>query len=106
MTLVDDFTRATWVFILKSKSEVYQCFVIFSNMLKKHFEINIKYIRSDNRTEFLNTNMKTFTDNNGILHQTSCVRNLQQNGVWERKHRQILNVMRPLLFQSGLPLKN
>lgn len=86
LIVVDDFTRATWVFLLKPKGEVYQCFGIFYNMLKNHFETNNRYIRSDNRSDLLNSRMKTFTKDNGILHQTSCVHSLQQNGVVDRKH--------------------
>ena len=29
LTIVDDFTRATWVFLLKSKEEVFQSYVVF-----------------------------------------------------------------------------
>ena len=105
LTIVDDFTRATWIYLLKSKDEVIFKFISFSNILKNQFGINIKMIRSDNGTEFLNNKMESFCIDNGIMHQTSCVGTPQQNGVVERKHRHILNVARSLVFQSGLPLK-
>ncbi|KAL4580545.1 hypothetical protein LXL04_016743 [Taraxacum kok-saghyz] len=105
LTVVDDFTRATWIYLLKSKEEVYDNFVNFSNILKNQFGCNIKIVRSDNGTEFLNKKMDLFCNDNGIIHQTSCVNTPQQNGVVERKHRHILNVARSLVFQSGMPLK-
>nr|KAJ0213000.1 hypothetical protein LSAT_V11C400157850 [Lactuca sativa] len=105
LTIVDDFTRATWVYLLKSKDEVYECVMLFFNILLNQFEVKIKTVKSDNGTEFLNNKMRHLFESKGIIHQTSCVHTPQQNGVVERKHRHILNVARSLIFQSGLPLK-
>jgi len=71
LTIVDDYSRYTWVFPLKQKSEVVKIlknFVVFS---QTQFETAIKGIRSDNETEFFMTNF--FFINKGIIHQTSCV---------------------------------
>ena len=100
LTVLDDFTRFTWVFLLKSKSEApgkLQNFVIF---VKVHFNAQIKFIRSDNGPEF---KLDAFYASKGIIHQTSCRETPQQNGRVERKHQHILNVGRALLFQSHLP---
>lgn len=105
LTIVDDFTRATWVYLLESKEEVFNCVVSFSNVLINQFGAKIKVFRSDNGTEFINNRMKMFCNDKGILHQTTCAYTPQQNGVVERKHRHILNVARSLLFEAGLPLK-
>ncbi|XP_071728721.1 uncharacterized protein [Rutidosis leptorrhynchoides] len=100
LTVVDDYTRAVWVFLLKSKEEV--CFYVelFHEQLFTQFQKRIKMIRSDNGSEFLNTNMTNFTIKNGIIHLTSCVYTPQQNGIVERKHRHLLNVARSLMFQG------
>ena len=39
----------------------------------------------------------------GIIHQTSYVETPEQNGIVKRKHQQLLNVTRALLFQANLP---
>lgn len=94
LTIVDDFTRAMWVFLIKSKEEVFESYVTFFKMLTKQFQVNIKIIRSDNGTEFTNLHVKAFNENNGIVHQTSCVYTPQKNRVVERKHKHILNIAR------------
>lgn len=106
LTIVDDYTQATWLYLMKSKDEVYHWINIFFNILKNQFNKSIKIMRTDNGTEFVNQRLKSFLENNGIIHQTTCVYTPQQNGVVERKHRHLLNVARSLLFQSGLPLKH
>ncbi|KAI3688864.1 hypothetical protein L2E82_46759 [Cichorium intybus] len=105
LTVVDDFTRATWVYLLKSKDEVFSSVFSLFKILQNQFGIKVKVIRSDNGTEFINNRMKMFCTNEGIVHQTTCAYTPQQNGVVERKHRHILNVARSLIFEAGLPFK-
>nr|XP_043624691.1 uncharacterized protein LOC122596185 [Erigeron canadensis] len=57
LTIVDDFSRAVWVFLLKSKDEVYENIVNFVSLIKNQFDKNIKCFRSDNGTEFINHRM-------------------------------------------------
>ncbi|KAL2239042.1 UNVERIFIED_CONTAM: Retrovirus-related Pol polyprotein from transposon RE2 [Sesamum indicum] len=105
LTILDDHSRSLWTFLLKQKSQVVSVLKSFVSMVKTQFSRKIKVIRSDNGSEFLNNNCQTFCLEMGILHQTSCTYSPQQNGRIERKHRQLLNVARALLFQASLPLK-
>lgn len=52
----------------------------FVQLIKTQFNTNIKIIRSDNCTEFVNNNLQQFFLSAGILHQTSCSHTPQQNG--------------------------
>ncbi|GJX21457.1 putative RNA-directed DNA polymerase, partial [Tanacetum coccineum] len=104
LTIVDDFSRSVWVYLLKSKDEVYNMFVNFYKLILTQFEKKIKTVRSDNGTEFVNSKMIEFFNSMGIVHQTSCAYTPQQNGIAERKHRHLLNVARSLMFQEGIPL--
>ncbi|XP_073098866.1 uncharacterized protein [Elaeis guineensis] len=104
LTIVDDCTRATWVYLLQRKFEAYQCFVNFHAMVKNHFDANIKHIRSDNAQEFVAGPLKSHLLEHGIISQTSCVGTPEQNGMVERKHRHLLNVARALRFQANLPV--
>lgn len=102
ITLVDDHSRATWVVLLKEKSQVAGVLKIFIIMAENQFNKKVKCVRSDNGTEFTNSSCRELFDENEIQHQTSCVYSPQQNRVVERRHRTILNMARSLLFQSGM----
>jgi len=70
---------------------------------KTQFHTQVQVIRLDNGQEFGDHHAITFYAKEGILHQTSCVNTLQQNGIVERKHKHLLEVARALMFQSKVP---
>ena len=74
-------------------------------MIKTQFDSYVKIVRSDNGTEFLNSQCRNLFNHLGILHQSSCPHTPQQNGVVERKHRHILNIARAIRFQAHLPIR-
>ena len=47
--------------------------------------------------------MKAFCEENGILHEFSAARTLQQNGVVERKNISLIEAPRTMLEESKLP---
>jgi transposase InsO family protein len=102
LTIVDDFSRAVWVYLMSAKSEVGQIIKDFCSMVQTQFHKQVKILRSDNGHEF--TCLHRFYAEKGMLHQTSCVDTPQQNGRVERKHQHLLNVARALRFQANLPL--
>lgn len=103
LIIVDDYSRAVWVYLLINKAEVFRTMRAFFSMVKRQFNKCVKVVRSDNGTEFIY--MKDYFLEQGIIFQTSCVGKPQQNGRVERKHRHILNVARALRFQGHLPIK-
>ena len=101
LTLVDDCTRVTWIYMLKNKSDVSTVFPAFLNLVSTQFDKKIKAIRSDNAPELAFPNIVAETS---MIHYFSCPYTPQQNSVVERKHQHLLNVARSLLFQSNVPL--
>jgi hypothetical protein len=52
LTIVDDYTRFTWVYLMQYKSQTSSIIQSFSNMVQTQFHTKMKCIRSDNGTEF------------------------------------------------------
>lgn len=106
LTIVDDFSRATWTHLLSTKSNVFTLLKSFIFLVQNQFHSSIQTLRSDNAFELgSSTEVVSFFSAQGILHQTSCPHTPQQNGVVERKHKHLLETARSLLFQSKLPVK-
>ena len=73
-------------------------------MLKlRQFNVTVNILRSDNAKKYFFDPFQTFINQNGILHQSSCVDTPSQNGVAERKSRHLLETALALLFQMKVP---
>lgn len=103
VTFIDDCTRVTWVFLLKHKSDVSSVLPSFLLMIKNQFGVNIKRLRSDNARDYFNQTLTSYCQKEGIIHESSCVKTPQQNGVAERKNGHLLDQTRALLFQRNVP---
>ncbi|KAF7821898.1 Retrovirus-related Pol polyprotein from transposon TNT 1-94 [Senna tora] len=64
LTIVDDYSRVTWTFLLRNKSQVPQTLENFLNQVQKQYEKPVKIIRTDNGTEFLNKDCENIFDEN------------------------------------------
>jgi Integrase core domain/GAG-pre-integrase domain len=73
MIFIDDYSRTTWLYLMKNKSEVFSHFQTFLNLVETQFNKKIKILRTDNGTEFINQNFSNYLKQKGILHQTFCV---------------------------------
>ncbi|KAM2632205.1 hypothetical protein EV1_022967 [Malus domestica] len=103
LLIVDDFSKYSWLFPLKVKSQVYSTFVIFKNYVENLTGNKIKTVRSDSGGEFVSSSFKSYLHTHGILHQLSCPHTPEQNGCVERKHRHLVETARTLLVQSHVP---
>ncbi|KAK4391658.1 Retrovirus-related Pol polyprotein from transposon RE2 [Sesamum angolense] len=103
ITFIDDYSRMTWVYLLKDRSQVPTIITSFYNEIYTQFSVNIRILRTDNALEFVQKSVSDFCNSKGILHQTSCPYTSQQNGVAERKHRHLLDVARTIMTHMHVP---
>jgi transposase InsO family protein len=85
------------VFFLEDKSQTQETLKGFLRRAQNEFGLRIKKIRSDNGTEFKNSQIEGFLEEEGIKHELSSLYTPQQNGVVERKNRTLLDMARTML---------
>nr|GEU37323.1 Gag-Pol polyprotein [Tanacetum cinerariifolium] len=98
LVIVDDYYRFTWVKILRSKDETPE--VVIKVVQQIHVGLNktVRYIRTDNGTEFVNQTLTEYYERLGIFHQKIVPRTPQQNGVVERRNRTLVEATRTMLI--------
>jgi transposase InsO family protein len=85
------------VFFLQDKSETHEVLKKFLRRAQNEFDVKVKKIRSDNSTEFKNTQVENFLDEEGIKHEFSAPYTPQKNGVAERKNHTLIEMVRTML---------
>jgi transposase InsO family protein len=85
LVIVDDNSCFTWVFFLQEKSQTQETLKGFLRRAQNEFELRIKKIRSDNGTEFKNSQIEGFLEEEGIKHEFSSPYTPQRNGVVEKR---------------------
>lgn len=105
LLFIDDFTRKTFVYFLKSKNEVFEHFKTFKALVQNQTDRKIKVLRSDNGGEYINFKFQAFLKLHGIRHQTTVPHTPQQNGVAERANRTVMEKARCMLQDAGLDNK-
>jgi hypothetical protein len=72
LVIVDDYSRFTWVFFLQDKNETQEVLKKFLRRALNEFDAKVKKIRSENGTEFKNTQVDDFLDGEDIKHEFSA----------------------------------
>jgi histone deacetylase 1/2 len=103
VSFIDDFSKYTWIYPLKYKSEVFQKFKEFQARVERLFDRKIISMQTDWGGEYQRLN--SFFSQIGIIHQVPCPHAHQQNGSAERKHRHIVEIGLALLAHASMPLK-
>jgi transposase InsO family protein len=83
--------------MLHDKSETQEVLKKFLNRAQNKFDAKVKRIRSDNGTEFKNTKVEDFLDEEGIKHEFLAPYTPQQNGMAKRKNCTLIEMVRTML---------
>lgn len=81
VTFIDDHTRKTWVYLMKTKDEVFTKFQEFKAEVENLTERRIKILIFNNGGEYTSKEIITFYKEFGIKRELIVPYNLEQNGV-------------------------
>ncbi|GKA12009.1 retrovirus-related pol polyprotein from transposon TNT 1-94 [Tanacetum coccineum] len=102
LVIVNEYSRYTWVYFLKKKSQAPEMIMSFIRIVENQNDVKVKQIRTDNGTEFRNHELESFYDEKGISQNLSSPYTPEQNGVAERRNRTLIEATRTML--NGLVL--
>lgn len=102
ITFTDDFSKLSKVFIVKQKSEYYNCFKDYVNQVENITNKKVKEVRCDNAKEMLSNEVYEFTKQKGIIIEPCPPYVHELNGTAERYNRSVMDTTRCLLKDANL----
>jgi len=60
LSIIDDYSNMTWVFMMKQKSEAFKFFKHWIFLMKNQIEKIVKILRTDNGLNFFSTKFNEF----------------------------------------------
>src|SRR5262249_39596881 len=65
----DDYSRTTWLYLMKNRSDLFSIFCSFCSEINTQYSTTIRILRSDNAKEYLSSSFQSFMIANDIRHQ-------------------------------------
>lgn len=105
LTLIDDFTHFTIIYLLSNKSDVTKYVMEYEAKVTAKFNSKIHRFRCDNGGEYVSTHFKNFCIKQGISLEYTTPYTPELNGVAERMNRTILEKARCIIYHSNVNKK-
>jgi hypothetical protein len=100
---IDEFSRKSWIYFMKTKNETFKSFHEFKALIENQTGKPIRIPRSNNGGEYESHQFEDFCNEAGIKRQLTIPYNPQQNGVAERKNITIYEVAKAMMCDQDLP---
>ncbi|GKF05959.1 retrovirus-related pol polyprotein from transposon TNT 1-94, partial [Tanacetum coccineum] len=100
LVIVDYYSWFTWVKFLRSKDETPEVVIKFLKQIQVGLNKTIRYINTNNGTEFVNKDLTEYYERVSIFHQQIVLRTPQQNDVVERWNHTLVEAARTMLIFS------
>lgn len=101
----DEASGFSRVMVMKTKDQALDYLKKFHAEVRKQTGNDIKLLRSDCGTKFLNKSFDKYLTENRIVRETSPSRTPVCNGLIERENRTLVEKARSMLHQKGLPVR-
>ena len=102
ITFFDDSTKYYYVYLLKSKDDAIEKFVLYKNEVENQLNKKIKVLRTYLGGEYELPSVDVCAPH-GIIHETIAPYSPQSNGVAEQNNHTLKEMMNAMLISSGLP---
>nr|GEZ84397.1 retrovirus-related Pol polyprotein from transposon TNT 1-94 [Tanacetum cinerariifolium] len=104
LVIIDDYFRYTLTHFLRSKDKTPKVLIDFLRLVQRGLQAQVRIVRTDKDTEFLNQTLHAYFAREGILHQMLVAQTPEQNGVVERQNRTLVEVARTMLSAAKVLL--
>nr|GEU86849.1 hypothetical protein [Tanacetum cinerariifolium] len=104
LVIVDDYSRYMWTHFLRSNDETPEVLIDFLRLVQRGLYAQIRTVRTDKGTEFLNKTLHAYFATEGIEHQTSVAQKPEQNGVVEKRNHTLVEAAQTMLSAAKVPL--
>nr|GEW93031.1 retrovirus-related Pol polyprotein from transposon TNT 1-94 [Tanacetum cinerariifolium] len=104
LVIVDDYSRYTLTHFLRSKDETPEVLIDFLRLVQIGLHAQVRIVRTDKGTKFLNKTLHAYFAAEGIEHQTSVARSPEQNDVVERRNRTLVGAARTMISATKVLL--
>ena len=105
LSFIDDKTRYVWVYILKTKDQVFEKFLELKSMAERSTGKKLQILQTDNGGEFTSKQFQAYLKTEGVRHESTVPKNPEQNGVAERMKQTLVEATRAMLINANLPQK-
>ncbi|KAL1205085.1 Retrovirus-related Pol polyprotein from transposon TNT 1-94 [Cardamine amara subsp. amara] len=95
--LIDEFSRYMWIMLLKEKSEAFDRFKRFKEIVENQTGLAIKTFRTDRGGEFTSSEFNSFCEKNVVTRHLTAPYTSQQNDVVERRNQTLMEMTRNML---------
>ena len=112
ITFIDDYSRYSYLYLIKEKAESLDKFQIFRTEVEKQLGKVIKDVRSDRGEEYygkhgdaeqLKGPFSKYLEDSRIVAQFTMPESPEQNGVVERRNRTLMEMVRSMISRTNLP---
>ena len=100
LTCIDDNSQYVWVYILKSKDQVFEKFIEWKALVENLTGWKLKTLRTDNGGEYTSAIFTVYLKREGVHHKFTVPKTLQQNGVAERMNRTLVETVCSMLSDA------
>jgi transposase InsO family protein len=103
VSFIDDATRHSTIYLLRTKDEVFTAYKKYEAYLSTQHGANIKSLHSDRGGEYTSQVMREYLESKGTRQLLTVHDTPEHNGIAEYLNRRVLERVRAMLHESNLP---